>query len=272
MFIDSFGLIVQNDGDGGDTLQREGMYAFGVWARARSNISPLAIPEMSDRGAAKTVIEKFEVRPGIYVRHPDSSRWSSKPETTSRDQLIPVIAYCAAYRDYGRLWRLFKAVARRGFFAQNLVKNGPDKFRRKIPDTMIAHLGLFIRAGGRSTWPLYPLLLMMDLVHLLGTLLSLIPIHIPDGSVRFRWKEGRDVDDNNLILAHLMAAYFVSTPLSWIDRKLYARTRRSNQGTTVRGETNAVMGALVWYHRAEAGGNPEMAALYRPLIEKYFAS
>ena len=31
------------------------------------------------------------------------------------------------------------------------------------------------------------------------------------------------------------------------------------------------MGALAWYHRKDAGGNEEIAELYRPLIEDYFS-
>lgn len=80
-----------------------------------------------------------------------------------------------------------------------------------------------------------------------------------------------DVDDNNRIIAHLMAAEFKPTPIAWLDRLIYSLTREENFGNTILGETNSVMGALAWYHRAEAGGNPEMAELYRPLVQKYFS-
>jgi len=270
MFVDAYGLIVQQDGDAGDSLHREAMVAFGRKLIYDRDANTAMVVEAPNREPAGTIIDKFEVEPGIYVRHPDPTRWSSNPDTTSRDQLLPVIAYCAAYEDYDRLWRLFKAVSKRGFFAQNYVENGPGKTRRKMPDTMLTHLSFFIRAGGPWTIPLYPVLLLTDSVRLAGTLLNLVPIHISDGGKRIRIKRRSDVDDNNRIIGHILAAEFKPTPVSWLDRMIYSWTRPKNLGNTLMGEANPVMGALVWYHRAEDGGNPEIAELYRPLIMKYF--
>ncbi len=271
MYVDAYALIVQQDGDGGDSLQREGMYAFGKWLRYDQSTNTVLIKEPPERANPKKIIDKFEVEPGIYVRHPDPTKWYSNPKTTSRDQLVPLIAYCGAYKDHARLWRLFKAFAKRGMFSQNTKRAGEGHMEFKVPDTMIAHLGLFIRAGGWWTAPFYPMLLVTDSIELAGTLLQLIPIHWEQTNKRFRWKDLRDTDDNNAIITHLLAAKFKPTPISWFDRQLYAYTRRINYGNTRLGETNNVMGALAWYHRASNRGNPEMAELYRPLIQEYFA-
>lgn len=271
MYIDAYALIVQQDLDGGDTLQREGMYAFGKWLRYSKNPNVLIVDEIPERRDPKKIMDKLEVKPGIFVRHPDPNKWYSNPDTTSRDQLVPVIAYCGAYQDYPRLWRLFKATLKRGLFAQNTKRAGDGPRRWKMPDTMLAHLDLFIRAGGYWTAPLYPLLFVTDTIDLIGTLLQQIPIHWEQTAKRLRFKEPRDVDDNNVIISHLMAATFKPTPISWLNRQIYSLTRRTNYGNTIKGETNPVMGALVWYHRFENRGNPEMAELYRPLIEEYFS-
>lgn len=271
MFIDSYAIIVQRDGDGGDSLQREGMYAFGKWLRLQNNGQEvfLEIPERRDNAK---IIAKFEVQPGIYVRHPDPKKWYSNPDTTSRDQIVPLLAYCAAYSDHPRLWRFFKAVARRGFFMQNIQRAGDVPKKWKAPDTLLGHLGLFIRAGGAYTDPLYPLLFVTDSLDLVATLLYQFPLHFEQTAKRFRIKELRDVDDNNDIIAQLMAVHFKPTPVSWVNRQLYSMTRRWNYGNTKLGELNPVMGSLAWYHRSENRGNPEMAELYRPLIEKYFSA
>jgi hypothetical protein len=271
MYIDPYALIVQQDGDGGDTLQREGMYAFGKWMRYDQANNTVVITEPDDHGTPEQNMEKLEIAPGVYVRHPDPTRWYSNPDTTSRDQLIPVIAYCAAYQDYPRLWRLFKATAMRGFFAQNLLRIGDDPQAPKVPDTWLGHLGLFIRAGGWWTAPLYPLLFVTDSIDLAGTILAVIPIHYEERTGILRLSEPRDVDDNNTIIGHLMALRFKPTPISWLNRQVYALTRPVNYGNLILGETNPVMGALAWYHRSSAGGNPEIAELYRPLIEEYFS-
>jgi hypothetical protein len=272
MYIDAYAIIVQKDLDGGDSLHREGLYAFGKWLRYNREANSFHIDEIPERQDPGKIMDKFEVQPGIYVRHPDPNKWYSNPDTTSRDQLIAVIAYCAAYKDYPRLWRLFKAVAGRGFFAQNVLRNGDVPKQWKVPDTMLGHLGLFIRAGGWWTAPLYPLLYVTDALDLMSTVLQQFPLHFETARGRFRLKERRDVDDNNTILAHLMAAHFKPTPISWLDRIIYSYTRRENLGNTIMGERNRVMGAMTWYHREEARGNPELAQLYRPLIEEFFAS
>ncbi len=271
MYVDAYALIVQQDGDGGDSLQREGMYAFGKWLRYNSAENTVVIAELPEREDSRQIFDKFEVEPGIYVRHPDPHKWYSNPKTTSRDQLVPLIAYCGAYRDYPRLWRLFKAFAKRGMFSQNTKRAGEGHMEFKVPDTMIAHLGLFIRAGGWYTAPFYPLLLLTDSIEFAGTLFNQIPVHWEQTNKRFRWKDLRDVDDNNAIIAHLLAAKFKPTPISWLDRQVYAYTRRLNYGNTRLGESNNVMGALAWYHRASNRGNPEIAELYRPLVLEYFA-
>ncbi|MGZ3722374.1 MAG: hypothetical protein ACXVA9_05560 [Bdellovibrionales bacterium] len=271
MYIDAYALISQQDGDVGDSLHREGMYAFGKWLLYDRKNNTVAINEIPQRRDPAQIIDKFETAPGIYVRHPDPTRWSSNPDTTSRDQLVPVIAYCGAYQDYPRLWRLFKATAARGFFAQNVLDTGEDETVRKVPDTMIGHLGLFIRAGGWWTAVLYPLLIVTDSADLIATILESVPVHWEESGKRLRTRDLGDVDDNNAIIAHLLAVKFKPTPISWLNRQLYSFLRPLNYGNTKLGESNHVMGALAWYHRKEAGGNEEIAELYRPMIEEYFS-
>lgn len=274
MYIDAYAVIVQKDMDGGDTLHREGMYAFGKKLRYSQleNKVYLEVSPVRRPASAGEIMDKFEVAPGIYVRHPDPSKWYSNPETTSRDQLIPVIAYCAAYEDYPRLWRLFKAVAQRGMFAQNWIRIGEGETDKKIPDPMHLNLAQFIRAGGWWTAPFYPLLFVFDSIELVGTLLSALPLHFKDDHWIPRRRTPNDVDDNNIIVQHLLAAVYKPTPISELNRYLYSITRPVNYGNTKLGEKNPVMGALRWYHRSEYGGeaNPEIAEIYRPLIEKYF--
>lgn len=292
MYIDSYAIIVQKDMDGGDSLHRVAMYTFALKLRERlamsenpelslptapslPRVSPLAAafkPGARSLASSTDPLEPFEVKPGIYVRHPDPTKWYSNPDTTSRDQLFPVIAYCAVSEDHARLWRLFKAVAARGFFAQNTLRIGEGETARKVPDPMHLNIAQFIRAGGWWTAPLYPLLVVFDAFELVGTVLSTLPLHFQDDHLIPRWKNGNDVDDNNLVVQHLLAANYKPTPFSFLSRYIYAVTRPPNFGNTKLGEKNAVMGALRWYHRSEFGGegNPEIAEMYRPLIERYF--
>ena len=275
MVIDAYAIIVQRDLDGGDSLHREAMYAFGSYLRYdRLQNKVIVSPAPSERPSPSETISKFEISPGIYVRHPDPKKWYSNPETTSRDQLTPVIAYCAAYEDYPRLLRLFEEVAKRGMFAQNVYRNWDDGVAQgwKIPDPMHLNTADFIRAGGWWTAPLYPALLVFDSLDLVGTVISLLPLHWKDDHLFPRWREEGDVDDNNTIVKHLLAAEYKPTPFSALNRYVYSTFRGRNLGNSVLGEHNPVMGSLAWYHRNTHGGegNPEMAELYRPLVEEYF--
>jgi hypothetical protein len=271
MYIDSYAVIVQKDMDGGDTLHREAMYAFGKQLRLNLDRNQVFIEAPSSRRpASEDIISRFEVSPGIYIRHPDPTKWYSNPETTSRDQVLPVIAYCAVVEDYPRLWRLFKATMDRGMFAQNVLRLGDGEAEKKIPDPMHLNMAQFIRAGGWWTAPFYPALFFFDAVEIVGTALTALPLHFKDDHWIPRWKTEDDVDDNNVVVQHLLAAVYKPTPLSEFNRYLYVITRPKNFGNTILGEKNPVMGALRWYHRREIGGNPEMAELYRPLIETYF--
>jgi len=285
MYIDAYAVIVQKDMDGGDTLHREGMYAFAqklVYNQAKNEVyvnNPAdpkgrwpASQKKIQRPPPEEIISRFEVQPGIYIRHPDPKKWYSNPDATSRDQVLPVIAYCAAYEDYPRLWRLFKATVGRGMFAQNLYRIGDGENEKKIPDPMHLNMAQFIRAGGWWTAPLYPLLYIYDTIELVGTVITALPLHLKDDHWVPRVKQMDDVDDNNTVVQHLMAAHFKPTLISEFNRYLYSITRPKNYGNTLLGEKNHVMGALRWYHRSEYEGeaNPEIAELYRPLIEKYF--
>ncbi len=273
MYIDAYAVIVQKNMDGGDTLHREGMYAFGkkLYYDHFSNKVSLNSPPLR-RPASQDIISQFEVEPGIYIRHPDSTKWYSNPRATSRDQVLPVIAYCAAYEDYPRLGRLFLATAKRGMFAQNVLRIGDTENNWKIPDPMHLNVAQFIRAGGWWTAPLYPLLYVFDTIEVIGTLITALPLHLKDDHLIPRWKQPDDVDDNNVVVQHLLAYYYKPTPISALNRYIYSVTRPPNLGNTLLGEKNTVMGALRWYHRSEYNGeaNPEIAELYRPLVEKHF--
>jgi hypothetical protein len=286
MYIDAYAVIVQKDMDGGDTLHREAMYAFGqklIYNMAKNEIylsNPDAHPNRGLAEIAKIqrpppaeILNRFEVEPGIYIRHPDPEKWYSNPDATSRDQVFPVIAYCAAYEDYQRLWRLFKATVKRGMFAQNLLRIGDQEKDPKLPDSMHLNMAQFIRAGGYWTAFLYPLLLVYDSIELVGTVITALPLHLKDDHWIPRTKQLDDVDDNNIVIQHLLAARYKPTIISEINRFIYSVTRAENYGNTSLGEDNAVMGALRWYHRDNYGGrgNPEMAELYRPLVMSYFS-
>lgn len=271
VFLDHWGLIVQKDFDGGDSLHRAGSWALVHAIAARKGVDLKERAHLAAPVPWLKAVYLFEVRPGVYVRHPDKSKWYSNPDTTSRDQLVPAIIALGAHKQFWKLADVEWQILKRGFFAQNIYRNWEpvETQKKKIPDTFLFCLGILIRAWGYRALPLYPLLLVLDFVDLIGQAIELIPIHVTD-EAKVRRKDPGDADDMNTVNKHLQALAFMPTPFSWLARKIYSKFRMKTFGTLTLGEPNRVMGALRWYNRPEANGNPEIAEAYRPLVEKYF--
>ena len=230
MNVDSYGLIVQSDGDGGDTAARMGQWLF-------INTSHTSDANLE---LAKAMVWHLQPNAGIWIRHP------MYPDVSdcSRDQLDPIIMALGANELTATLKDTFKAHAKRAFFYQN----------KDVP--MLVTPCLYIRAF-KAYWA-YPILCILDIGFCFAWAENLMRRN-PD-----------DVDDNNNIMRMTQAALVMPTLLSWLGRKLYTLTRKANFGNSILGEINPVMGALRWYFRPESGGNPEIAEAYRPIVEKWF--
>ena len=244
MFIDQHGLIVQKDGDGGDTAQREGFLAC-------SDAENSWFPGKCEYSEA---VDLLEVKPGIWVRHPD--QWND-PKDFSRDQQTPHVWAMAKHGLKAPLRRMFWAHLKRFGKYQNWDFMSPE------------HLGLYIRA---FVWiypwivipgslALYSLLLFGDIFNLINTLVRI-------------YKGRKDPDDVGDDLNHLViirASQSFPTPISWISRVIYFKYRPGYTWTEVDGKQIATLDptgcgpqyALNRYFRAEAGGNPELALCWR---------
>jgi hypothetical protein len=225
------GIIVQLDGNSGDSLQATSFYLYAMPSTDGVNLNEM--------------IHTLEVKQGIWIRGEDYP----DVKDCSRDQFDPmVITLGKVAHDNSFAMEVlkdtFKVHIKRFFFYQN----------KDVP--MLTTPGLYIRAF-KAYWA-YPLLLLLDVGFLGATLENLVRTN-PD-----------DVDDDNNIMRMLQSCQIMPTPLSWLERKLYTLTRKKNNGNLIKGEKSPVMGALVWKHRAESNGNPEIAEAYRLIVERYF--
>lgn len=184
MYLDANGLIVQENGDGGDTAGREGDFWFAV-ANRKDTHRQISFDQ---------VITLLQVSPGVFVRNPVHY---NDPKDFSRDQTMPLILAMGEMGYYANLRRLF----------WNQFKN----FGR-YPNGDIAgpeDLGYYIRAF--QIWQLYPVLIVGDLQMFVNTLIRL-----------YKGRDTNDVsDDINHTLSLLQAQYVLPTPISWLARKLY---------------------------------------------------
>ncbi|MEK7355857.1 MAG: hypothetical protein AAB250_05380, partial [Bdellovibrionota bacterium] len=223
---DHHGLIVQADGDGGDTAQRTGMYYY----------------VHHDPEKFTQALDQLEVAPGIYVRHPNQDDFRSDPRRFSRDLQRPLVIALGRYGMHDRLARMAKEHAFRLGKYQNLDYISPVGF------------GEYVRAFDSKS--LYPLLMVSDIFLFLGSIQLVITASFnPD-----------EVDDNNHVMTLMQAQDVMPTPFGALAMKTYLWLRPRNLGNSVFGLDDPVQGALAWYHRAETGGNPGLGdAVYQAL-------
>ena len=291
MNIDDYKLI-RSGGDGGDTCHR--MYTMGLRLLLNFKLfitERVALPEVIRSGVfdqlanMEQVQTLLEVEPGIYRRHPDPEFWGSDPNNESRDQLTPVICYLAFLaarrgalgKEYrGKLWTLLKQCLKRYMFAQNIYPNWVDArkdptVKKKTPDFLNFDLwGVFARGFVNTLWfPVaIPFIILGDIFLVLSAMFKVWAPVNKDGTLEFRMPGPDDVDDDNMNNVLMVTQHVYQTPLSWLARKIYKKFRAQNLGNTELGEKSAIMGALAYYHRGPQG-NPEIAELARPIVERY---
>jgi len=266
-YLDARGLIVQSNGDAGDTAQREGWAWFGIWIRQAKLAEPW---EKSLPLSFQNTIALLEIdESGLFRRHPD--QWNDDKDF-SRDQQIPIVASLGVWGLRQPLDRLFRRLKDRGWRCQNGDIAGAD------------HLNLFARAQGRTPS-------VLGDVQLMGMSAIIAMKTDPD-----------DVgDDLNHIVNLLQASFIAPSAYSLKALNLYAKNRpisfgcylqtyrakfgfdpavskevmiaRIRDGIASGWTTDCprVLGALRWYFRLESGGNPELAELYDPVVRAYLS-
>jgi len=293
IYFDERGFIVQHDCDGGDTAQREGMYWLGNWFRMNA-------PELKSLGSTSDARRYGKLRPitfidvmdaleepgktGRFRRHPTQTKEIGEgpfrgrmndPKTTSRDQLMPLIAAMGMYKDYERLDRFRDKLRQGTYFVNKDFLLLSEEFIKRARDVDL----LFDGEADRF---------------------------LLDQGVTMRCNQARgdknDVgDDLNLIVQLLLAANRRGDKIKSV-RARYARERPRNYGIFMsqyraafpndftagekdmidRMETGIkkgwkpdctnVVGVFRWYFRAEAGGSPGLAKMYEPILSAYCAA
>jgi hypothetical protein len=257
MFRDNHNLIVQADGDGGDTCQRTGMWYFG--RALREGVSAGLREEFAANLMWLYSLCAWNLNFGQLIRHPgkddgSSAAFWSDPKRLSRDQQDAMVIALGELC-YDRQWRsLFFAAKSRWFFYQN----------KDLPT--LQSFGVWIRSG--RVLIAWPLLMICDMGLLLNAFIKIFKRN-PDNS-----------DDVNHIMRITQAQRIMGTPISWLARKIYKKTRpkcfghidcfRSDFPESVNYvETDRIMATLAWYFRKENGGNPEFVELYRPIVKEF---
>lgn len=216
--LDQHSLVVQKDGDQGDSAYRSAIFAFLLHA-----VNHPQAKEYYD-----VMIHNLSVEEGIFRRTAELSHWGSNPNNLSRDQAAAILLAAAVNNDqdtidafnehayarkelleipkYGSALNMLNTIVA---FHQNVHPgtDAPDSFR-KIPDLFgINQSSNEIRM--KRQWWKYPVLVIRDL----GFLFDL----------HARKKQLWDYDSlmaKDLIYANMV----MPTPASLLARKLYKKT------------------------------------------------
>lgn len=247
MNLDSLGLIVAADEDGGDTAQRSGFYAIankddGYYCKAKKLLEP-----------------KLD---GNWVRHPIQY---PNPKDFSRDQTIPNIIALGLLNYKMSLYRMLKAQLKRF----GLYQNG-DIFTPQ-------DIGYYIRAF--KFWPLYLFLWFSDLFILINTIIICAIKARKPGKIQtwlgnhVHWifiqgapnnAEGIPQDvygDNNVgtDINHMVSIYQAQTVMptfvSFLARKMYKYFR-----------PHGIIYPLQVYFKID---NPDFINYWTPILEKF---
>ena len=216
--LDSDSLVVQKDGDQGDSAYRSAIFSF--------LLTVLKHPQAKDY--YEVMIHNLSVKPGVFHRTNNPNHWGFNPNNMSRDQAAAVLLASSVAGDNGTIDEFYTNAYKRNelveipkygkalsianyiiAFHQNVHPgtDAPPEFR-KVPDV----LGL---GEGRNEirrkhqWWKYPVLVLKDI----GFLIDL------------KLRKQRLWDYDSLLAKDLIYANMVMpTPISKLAAKLYSKT------------------------------------------------
>jgi hypothetical protein len=238
--IDSFGVITQNakdSWDGGDTTQREGMFAVAILIHfLAGRISLQDYAAMIDR--YRFIINNLNDDGWSLRRHPDPTKWYHDTNRMSRDQWVPnIIALGALNRRLLRKMTL-QHLRRGGLFTTNTRENGAIRsnnssmslwqklkysvglynpgvpcYAWKLPDITDPSIwGALVR--GLNIRLLWPLLLLTDWILVIGAV-----------GTYYQTKSGTVTDDQNTQqMLLLQSHYAMPTPVAKLAMWIYKKT------------------------------------------------
>lgn len=225
-FIDSWGLLVQRldcGGDGGDSAHRFGSYIFAkaMLVHDKMDVINKEIYVHEYSSYYRRALNLYMPENQLPRRHPDPSRWYSRPDNFSRDQTRMLLAAAYAMEDVTTSKRIMGNLAKRLGWHNNVrpnwVKPGQDGWKWKIPDNVIpSQIAMYIRTTKNKL--LYPLLVVLDAFLLVDLALTAY------ADAKDKRTDGSRTDAHTMLLCDIVAgSRTLVTPCSWLASKIYRR-------------------------------------------------
>lgn len=211
-YVDGMGMLAQGAPwrDGGDSCHR-------------TNVVVTALVAVGERAAATQYyydnIKAFKASETEYRRHPDQSKWYSRPENFSRDQTSMLLVAAAMVGDTDTVKNIALQLLKRKGFHQNTHPNyvvpGDEGYKAKTPDFIApSEIAAIIR--GTNAVILYPLLWVLDAFFFVDILLASM-----DDSTSKRSEKKSRTDQYVMLVSHLfLSKQKMDTPIAALARKL----------------------------------------------------
>jgi hypothetical protein len=230
VYLDVNGLITQQNGDGGDKLQREGFWFTGVCF----NPSYPSVPGLAPYATALQILTDAN---GNLER--DEIKYTAilDPNDVSRDQLVPNVIACGLFGYEDKIKRIFS----------NVVKN----FSR-YPNNDLAFITDYTRiARALGMWYLYPILFILDIWLLMSITFLVIRSYFDSNNTYVS-------DDLNSIADLAQTKQRYPSPFSFMARKIFKWFRKGGP----------MYGMNVYFNPA-TGANQEFVSLWTPIVERF---
>lgn len=209
-YRDKWGMITQKDFDGGDASHRTGLFYLGLYLNYQDDTNTVKIIKKS----FLKDLNKIKKETGVFIRHPDKSKWYSSPENFSRDQTTPLIVALGLMGEKEEVKANLKNVLRNYGFYPNTLKNWTNQkkvFPLDFQDfAAMSDYASYIRA---LDYPLlYPVLMIADSQLLGSAVIRVIMSHLDQDD---------SSDDINFTTHLLQSEIVMPTPLSKLAKWIY---------------------------------------------------
>ena len=262
--IDTNGVITQgpqDNFDGGDTAQREGMFALAAAILHKlGKMDDAEFGFCSDRYAKVVGLLNDPNHPGLLRRYPTLPFWGAYSNRLSRDQATSNVP-AMGFLNRGALKRFMWAHLKyRGLlFLTNTRNNGAypgtPAYKWKIPDvTVLDFHGMYIR--GFRNWALYPFLWLSDLAMPVNALIKVFSYG----------KTATNNDDLSFLMELYQAELSMPTLWSKLAKWVYKmRPLPANAG----GSKNPAQACMNAYFNG-ANPGPRLDLVYQEINEHFF--
>lgn len=222
-WTDEMGFIGRREMDGidcGDGLQRTAMNCIGRLVEAPTPFCPVSYHQIM---AHKIGPAQYVRRPNPQLWRPLETEWMGRLNTTTGDQLRPIVVAMGLAGMHGDVWELFKALLKRGGFYWNTRDTGQtrENIVKRPGWSGPEHWNIFLRALAPKPLNIFQKILL-KLILLPGDFVGLISTAF---AVFYTARKPLNVDQLNRMITLLQGVLIAPTIFSKLSMYIFRKYR-----------------------------------------------